>query len=296
MNKKLWLTYAVLTTLFWGVWGAFTGLPSENGFPETLTYSVWAITMLLPAIVSLRNVGWKVQHDKRSVIYGLTIGLLGAGGQMLLFYAVTLGPPYLIFPIISLSPVVTIMFSFAFLKERASRRGMIGILLAIVALPLFEYSQTGETSESGVVWFVLALLVLAAWGFQAFFMKLSQNTMTGESVFFYMTLSGLLLIPVALLMTDFDQEINWGWDGPYLTAGIQLLNSVGALSLVFAFRYGKAIVVSPMTNAGAPLITAVISMTVLGFIPGPTKIAGIICAVLAAILLAMEPEPPSDKN
>ena len=36
---------------------------------------------------------------------------------------------------------------------------------------------------------------------------------------------------------------------------IQILNAVGALTLVYAFRYGKAIVVSPLINAGAPLLT-----------------------------------------
>ena len=290
MKSTYWLTYALLTTIFWGVWGAFTGRPAENGFPETLTYAVWAITMILPALVSLRGGGWKVQFDRKSIFYGSIIGFLGAGGQMILFYAVTLGPTYLIFPIISLSPVITIVLSFSFLGERATRRGLLGILFAVLALPLFEYSGGGESEETGVLWFVMAILVLVAWGLQAFFMKLSQKTMTGESVFFYMAVTGLLLIPFALIMTDFDSEINWGWDGPWLATGVQLLNSVGALCLVYAFRYGKAIVVSPMTNAGAPLITAIISMLVLGFVPGPVKVAGIACAVLAAVLLALEPE------
>lgn len=293
MGKRLWLTYALITTLFWGIWGAFTGLPTENGFPETLVYSVWAITMLIPAIVSMRQVNWQIQHDGRSIMYGMIIGLLGAGGQMILFYAVTLGPAYLIFPIISLSPVVTIILSFFMLKERISKRGVLGVLLALVALPLFDYSPEGG-GDYGFLWFVLAILVLMAWGIQAFFMKLSQNSMTGESVFFYMTLSGILLIPVALSMTDFEQQINWGADGPLLAAGIQLLNSFGALSLVFAFRHGKAMVVSPLTNAGAPLITSIISMTVLGFMPGPYKIAGIVLAVLAALLLSIEPEDSTE--
>ncbi len=289
MGNKLWLTYALITTFFWGVWGAFTGLPTENGFPETLIYSVWAVTMLIPAVVSMRQANWRIQHDGKSLMYGMIIGLLGAGGQMVLFYAVTLGPAYLIFPIISLSPVVTILLSFFMLRERVTRRGVLGVVLALVALPLFDYSPDGS-GDYGFLWFVLAILVLIAWGVQAFFMKLSQHTMSGESVFFYMTLSGLLLIPVALAMTDFEQEINYGADGPLLAAGIQLLNSFGALSLVFAFRYGKAMVVSPLTNAGAPLITSIISMTVLGFLPGPYKIGGIVLAVLAALLLSIEPE------
>jgi len=291
-TKKPWLLFALVTTIFWGVWGAFTGLPSENGFPDTLIYCVWAFTMVPPAIYVLKRMNWKLQTDKKSIKNGLIIGLLGAGGQMILFYAVTVGPTYLIFPIISLSPVITIVLSFIFLKERTGKLGAIGIGLALLALPLFEYSDgTGQTTEeTGILWFILAILVLAAWGIQAYFMKFANQTMNAESIFFYMMISGILLIPVALYMTDFTQDINWGADGPYLAAGIQILNAIGALCLVYAFRYGKAMVVSPMTNAGAPLITSIISMLVLGVVPGNYKIAGIVLAVIAAFLLAIEPE------
>jgi uncharacterized membrane protein len=126
---------------------------------------------------------------------------------------------------------------------------------------------------------------------QAFFMKLANASMDAESIFFYMTVWGLLLIPVALAMTDFSVPINWGADGPYLAAAIQILNAIGALTLVYAFRYGKAIVVSPLTNAGAPLITAVLSILLLGTAPTATKLIGIALALVAAVFLAIEPEP-----
>ena len=111
-----------------------------------------------------------------------------------------------------------------------------------------------------------------------------------------MTVSGILLLPIALLMTDFSQEINWGPKGPYLAAGIQLLNAIGALCLVYSFRFGKAIVVSPLINAGAPLITSVISMLLLGILPGNYKIIGIVLAIVAALLLAIDPEAATDSE
>ena len=104
-----------------------------------------------------------------------------------------------------------------------------------------------------------------------------------------MMISGLLLIPFALWMTDFTSDINYGPEGPYLAAAIQVLNAIGALCLVYAFRYGKAMVVSPMTNAGAPLITAILSMLLLGFLPNVYKIVGIVLAIIAAVLLAFDP-------
>jgi drug/metabolite transporter (DMT)-like permease len=284
-----WLLYAVLTMLLWGVWGAFVGLPGEHGLPETLNYVVWSLTMIPPAIFVMRRSDEPLKRDRRSIALGLAIGLLGAGGQLVLFYAVRIGPPYLIFPIISLSPAITIALSFALLKERTGLLGLAGIALALLSLPLFDY-RSGDDPAGYGLWFVLALAILGAWGLQAYFIKVANATMDAASIFFYMSLSGLLFVPVALAMTDFSQPINYGLDGPGLAAVIQVLNAIGALTLVFAFRYGKAIIVSPLVNAGAPLLTAIISLALVGVIPAGTRLAGIVLALGAALLLALQPE------
>jgi len=290
VSRRAGLLYALVTTLFWGVWGAFAGLPADHGFPDTLIYVVWAITMIPPALFALGHSGWKLPTDPRSILFGAVIGLTGAGGQMLLFHAVHTGPTYLIFPLIALSPVVTIAMSLAWLHERTTRIGAAGIVIALAALPLFDYQPGQGWGGHGVAWFLYSLIILAAWGVQAFFIKLANRSMSAEGIFFYMTVMGLALVPVALWMTDFSHPINYGLSGPYLAAATQILNSVGALTLVYAFRYGKAIVVSPLTNAGAPLITALLALALLGLVPQPLKIAGIVLAFFAAALLAIEPE------
>ena len=286
---RRWLVYALATMLLWGVWGALTGESGKRGFPETLVYVVWSFTMILPAVVIMARAGWRLDRGPRAILNGLAIGLLGAGGQLILFHAVTVGPAYLIFPIISLSPLITVAMSFAILRERTNLIGAAGIVLALLALPLFDLAPQDPGTE-GLGWFILSLMVMAAWGVQAFVMKAANDHMSGESIFFYMTLSGLMLAPVAWLMTDWSKPVNLGWDGPAMAAGIQLLNAIGALTLVFAFRYGKAIIVSPMTNAGAPLITAVISLIMAGIVPGPLKMFALALAFVAAILLAISSE------
>lgn len=286
VTSRRWLLFAFLTVGLWGVWGAFAGISAQRGFPETLVYCVWAVTMILPAVVVMQREKWRLDRDPKSILFGLLIGLTGAGGQMILFYAVTTGPAYLIFPIISLSPLITILLSLLLLKERTSRLGALGVALALVALPLFDFSPQGFSFTQGSTWFPLALIIMACWGVQAYFMKLANNHMSAESIFFYMMLSGLLLTPAALAMTDFSKPINWGWDGPWLATVIQMLNAVGALFLVYAFRHGKAIVVSPLTNAGGPLVTAVISLLIVGVMPGELKMVGLALAFIAAALLA----------
>lgn len=298
MKVRPWLIYAVVTTVFWGIWGALIELPQKAGFPATLGYVVWALTMIPPAIVALKIINWKLEYDKKSIILGCLIGLTGAGGQLVLFQALRTGPAYLVFPFISLSPVITIILSYIFLRERASKKGWIGIALALVAIIFLSYQPPNDANSSGYLWIFLSLIVFIAWGVQAYIMRFANQTMKAESIFFYMMLTGLILIPFALLMTDYTQEINWGFKGPYLAALIQLLNSIGALTIVYAFRFGKAIIVSPMTNAVAPVITIIISLLIYQVIPHPIIISGMILALISIFLMAIEdnPEEPAANN
>ncbi|NOY96111.1 MAG: DMT family transporter [Chlorobi bacterium] len=286
MKNKPWLLFALVTTVFWGAWGALIEIPGRAGFPVTLGYIVWSLTMIPCALVALAVVKWKLEYDLKSILYGSIIGFLGAGGQLILFHAVMEGPAYLIFPIISLSPIVTVILSVIFLKETTSKRHWVGIVIALVAILLMSYQEPGSNDHRGYLWLLLAILVFLAWGTQAFYMKKANNTMKAESIFFYMMVTGVLLAPVAYFMTDFSQEINWGFKGPYLNAIIMTLNSIGALTLVYAIRYGKVIIVTPLTNAVAPIITIVLSLIIYAVIPSPVIITGIAIAMVAAYLIA----------
>lgn len=286
MFKKQWLIYALTTTIFWGVWGALIELPERAGLPATLVYIVWSLTMIPCSLVGLAIIKWKLDFDLRSVLYGSAIGLAGAGGQIALFQALADGPAYLVFPIISLSPAVTVLLSLFFLKESASRRHWAGILLALIAIVLMAFQKPDNKVITGYWWFIFAVIVLLTWGIQAFFMKKANMHMKAESIFFYMMIWGLLLTPAAFFMTDWNQNINFGFRGPYLAALISLLNSIGALTLVYAIRYGKVIIVAPLTNAVAPIITVIISLLIYSVIPNPVIITGMVLALIAVYLMA----------
>ena len=288
--KKLWLLYALITTTFWGIWGALTELSASAGFPGTMIYVLWSVTMILPAIIALKIIDWKLDKDPKSIFNGLLIGLLGAGGQLALFTgAIVNGPAYLIFPIISLSPIITILLSLVLLKEKTSKLGWVGILLALIAIPFLSY-QDPQGTNSGYAWLFYALLVFLAWGLQAYFMKFANETMKAESIFFYMTITALLLAPIAYMMTDSSVEMNFDNKTLAMTFGIQLLNSIGALTIVYAFRYGKAIIVSPLTNAVAPVITVILSLLIYKTIPHLYIIIGMVLAIVSIFILAFQEE------
>lgn len=286
--NQLWLICAIVTTLFWGLWGALLNLPAATGFPETLGYIVWSLTMIPPALVALWAIGWNLECDFRSILLGLAIGLLGAGGQLVLFKTVpAVAPPYLVFPFIALNPLVTILLAALISGERARLVGWVGIALALVAGVLLSYQTPTPEAKVAPMWAFYALVILLTWGAQGYLISLANRTMKAESIFFYMMLAALALAPVAWSMVDPTRPINWGWNGPGLSACIQLLNSIGALLLVYSYRYGKAMIVAPLTNAGAPVITAILSLLLLHVVPQAIPTVGIVLAIVATILMAI---------
>jgi drug/metabolite transporter (DMT)-like permease len=286
--SRSWITYAALLILSWGVWGAFSGLPTnEYGYPDEMVYVIWAFTMLIPAFFALRGHTW----DRRPVAawYGLLIGLTGAGGQLLLFKALTMGPAYIIFPVIALSPAITVLMAVVLLRERLTRLAMVGAVLALVAIVLFSISS-GDGTEGEGAWLLLAVLVCVAWGVQAYFMRKAATVGVNDGTTFgWMTISGLILVPVALVMAGGLPD-DAPWQAPTLAAGTQLLNAVGALFLVMALSRGKASIVAPTTNALAPVLTIALSLLVYQTLPSLFAGIGIVLALIGSTLMVYSDE------
>ena len=163
--SRSWLFFAIITTVFWGVWGALIEVPQKAGFPPTLGYIVWAFTMIPCALVAMYLIDWKIETDKRSVFLGSAIGLLGAGGQLLLFEALLQGTAYIIFPFISLYPILTILLSVVILKEKTNLLKWIGIGTALVAIYFLSYQEPGSSDSRGYLMAGSFLICVRGLGF-----------------------------------------------------------------------------------------------------------------------------------
>jgi drug/metabolite transporter (DMT)-like permease len=287
---RTWLLYAILTTVLWGVWGALIEIPERAGFPATLGYVAWAFTMVPVAFIALRIVGWQLDRDRSSIVLGIAAGLMGCGGQLMLFQCLRMGPAYIVFPLVSLYPVVTIILAVVRLKEKATRRAWTGIWLAVLAIAMLSYQPPESHGTHGGLWLVLAILVFLLWGIQAYIMKLASDgahgvDMKAESVTFYLMVSAVLLVPVAVVMTDGGQPINWGLNGMIAAVGIQALNAVGFLFFAYAIKHGKAIVVVPLMSL-APVVTVALSLVIYAVIPHLVIVVGIILALVAIYLIS----------
>lgn len=285
---RSWITYAGILVLFWGVWGAFSSLPSTRyGYPNEMIYIIWAITMIIPGVAAKR--GHRLDRRPVATVYGLLVGLTGAGGQLLLFKALTIGPAYLIFPLVALSPAVTVLLAVAALRERLRPLAVIGVLMALAAVVFFSISGNDGSASRGP-WLLLAVIVCLAWGVQAFFMRKAATVGVNDATTFtWMVVSGLLLVPVAFVMMG-GLPGAFPWQAPVLTGGTQLLNAVGALALVMALSRGKASIVAPVTNALAPVLTIILSLAVYQTLPSAFGAAGIVLALVGSTLMVYADE------
>ena len=287
-----WIPFAGLLVLFWGGWGAFSGAPTSlYGYPNEMIYILWAFTMLIPAFFAMR--GHRLDRRPVATFYGLLVGLTGAGGQLVLFKALTIGPAYLIFPLISISPAITVLMAVAILRERIRGLATIGVVAALLSVVLFSVSGDSANIATGP-WLILALVVMVAWGVQAYYMKKASVVGVNDATtFFWMTVSGLALVPVAFLMMG-QFPSGAPWQAPVLTLGTQLLNAVGALFLVMALSRGKATIVAPITNALAPALTIILSLAVYQTLPSVFAFIGIVLAIGGSTLMVYADESDAE--
>lgn len=285
-KKHNWLLYALVTMVTWGIWGAFS---DQTTLSKTMVYVIWALSMLPCALVALANIRFKLDVRTKPALLSLAVGLLGAGGQLALFLALDYAPAYLVMPLISVAPIVTVLLSATFLKERVSKLGILGIVLAFVALVCFALPDSHDGAVSSWIWILFASVVFISWGIQAFVMKLANNsTPDAESVFVYMALSAVLLIPVALWMDKGAslQSLDWAEAGKVF--GVQILNAIGAFTLVYANRYGKAMIVAPLADACAPVIMCVISLILYAAVPTVPQVIGMVAAISCVFIFSRE--------
>jgi|SRR5690242_1436558 len=141
-------------------------------------------------------------------------------------------------------------------------------------------------------WIWLATIALVFFGFTGVTQKLSTNNISFELSFLWFGAAFLVIAAVILAMMPLDWHLS-----PALVAFAAfggLLNGLGALTSFAAFeKGGKASVVTPLINL-YPLVT-VAGGLLLGERLTGTQIAGIVCALLAVVLLSQEPASAEKK-
>ncbi len=137
-------------------------------------------------------------------------------------------------------------------------------------------------------WLVYSALALLAWGATGVTQKLSTNRISSERSFLWFAWAMVAISAVVLVAAQVQTHLLWSVVGFAVAGGA--LNGLGALTSFRALESGgKASVVISLISL-YPLLTVVLAVALLHERLTWTQAAGAVTAIIAAILLSLEPE------
>ncbi|HUY15417.1 MAG TPA: EamA family transporter [Terriglobia bacterium] len=131
--------YSLLTIFLWGVWGATSKAVANdiNAYMNQVLFTIGLVPLLCLVVRSPRLAGGKSR--KRGIFYAVITGILGGTGNITFFTSLTLGGrAAVVVPMMSLSPLATVILAFLVLRERISASQIMGLGLAVVAIYLLS--------------------------------------------------------------------------------------------------------------------------------------------------------------
>jgi len=230
------------------------------------------------------------RHSTAGLFIGFISGVCGALGNFALLASLGAGgQAAIVFPLTALYPLVTVVIAVLFMRERARRTQVIGIALAILAVLMLSVDVSAsyarvELKFSNALLYAFAALV--AFGLAAVFQKLATNRVSAETAFATFAAG---FIPPSILILFLEPVTTNLRLAPVLWAiAGGLLNGLGVLATLAAYRRGgKASVVTPLA-AVYPMITVILAVVFLGEKLVAVQIAGIALALIGGVLLSRE--------
>jgi transporter family protein len=132
-------------------------------------------------------------------------------------------------------------------------------------------------------WFVPAVVTLVLWGVWGLFQKLATNQMAPRNVYLAAVV-GMIAVALVVLATS-GSPLKMNARGFSLAVLAGICSSLGGFLFLHAVSRGKASIVIPFT-ALYPLVTIVLSLTVLNETITAKQSIGIILALISMVLLA----------
>lgn len=136
-------------------------------------------------------------------------------------------------------------------------------------------------------WLVLSVMVVVLWGLWGLALKYASLNLEWQYVYVASALGAFLVYATVVLALALTGKLSHISD--YKSLGIALLGglmgALGGLMLIIALRLAEASIVVPLTSI-YPAVTVALSIALLGESVTTRKIAGVILAIIAVILLS----------
>ena len=134
VKGKAWLIYALLSALFASLTSILGKVGIEN-VESNLGTAIRTIVVLVMAWIIVfatkkqRDVN---KIDKRSLIFLILSGVATGASWLCYYKALQDGLASIVVPIDKLSILVTVLFAYIFLKEKLSKKSLLGLILIVV--------------------------------------------------------------------------------------------------------------------------------------------------------------------
>lgn len=295
IQKRLWLIYAIIAGLCWGIWGILAKYIADDVSPY-MNHILFTLGMLFTLPFVIRKKAFLALNQK-GVIWGVTAGLFAVGGNIAVYYAFSSGGnASVVIPLTNLYPIITICIAIIFLKERLNMLNKIGILIALPAILLLSGETLLFKNPSAFVknldlspWLWFSLMALVSWGVFSAAQKVSTNHISAKGSYLMFILTSVA-ISLAFWISGLAQP-DLSNSTISLGALAGMLNGLGVLSSLAAYRSdGKASSVTTIAGALQPVFTIVLAIIFLQEKFSKTEGFGVFLALAGAFLLSYEKE------
>ena len=285
-----WLLWSLVALLSWGVWAILSKLIGDTlSAAHSQALSTVGLVPVMVALGFSRRL-WATGNPLLGTLCAFAAGVLGSAGNIAYYHALNRGgKAATVVPLTALYPLVTIALAVVLLKEKLNRTQIVGALLSLTAIYLFNVSSAEGLLSSGLAY---ALVPIAFWGVAGLLQKACTNHISGElSTLWFLS----AFFPVAVLILCRESL------PPQIAARVWLLVTVLGLFLAlgnFALlaacaSAGKASIVIPLT-ALYPAVSVPIAILFFGEKVGARESVGILLAL--ASVIALSRESPLAKN
>lgn len=133
-----WILYAVLTAIFTSTTTILSKIGIENTNTSLTTFLRTVIVLLLLTAITLIKKKYKniKKLNKKNYLYIVLSGISTSLSWLFYFTSLSIGEASIVFPIEKLSLVVSIIVSCIFLKEKLSKKQILGIVIIVLGTSL----------------------------------------------------------------------------------------------------------------------------------------------------------------
>lgn len=257
-----WFLLSILASVFWALSMVFY----KKGYESLSPFWTSIVSNFVGFLVQVPIVWFLAKKNFNSLNIQTAFFLILATGFYLLYaYTMNQGKVSLMAPLISISPLFTILFSYLILGESLS--GFQGLAAGLILLGIFLLAAPDKRSidfeKAGLGWLVWGLGYAFAAGLGDTLVKKSGQEIGSYSAVYWMAWLYLAWSPILFVLDKKGRKLPSFEFKKFIPTTLgSILIALGSMVYYIAFDYGPASLVSPLAST-YPVITAFLGIVFL---------------------------------